>query len=170
MKNVEEFRTELKASRDAACLILESSTALEQAWLVTPAAGEGEAGWSPHDVAQHMVYGDWFMVNGNVDMLIELSDDGSIVAIERAATEAAAAWARLKREQKGGLELPGPRETAAALQIIGAELDKVLDNFTDADLAKTGMRPKGPTSIGERLQSAIDHNWEHVHQLQGFEA
>ncbi len=166
MKTVLELRDELKTSREAACQALESSPALEASWHDTPSEGEGELGWSPYDVAQHMVYGEWFMIDGLSRMCVELIDAEAGRSMQQASDEAAVFWARVGREQKGALELPGPRETAAALRSIGAKLDPILEFLTDADLSKTAMGPRGPRSIGERLQSAPNHTWEHVNQLK----
>ena len=169
MKTVLELRDELKASREAAFEALENSAMLEASWHDAPAEGEGELGWSPYDVAQHMVYGEWFMIDGLARMCIELINADASRSMQLAADEAAVFWARLEREQKGALELPGPRETAAALRSIGEKLDPVLEFLTDADLAKTAIGPRGPRSIGERLQSAPNHTWEHVKQLQDIQ-
>ncbi len=169
MKTVLELRDELKASREAACQALENAPALEASWHDTPAEGEGEAGWSPYDVAQHMVYGEWFMIDGLARMCIELIEGEAGRSMQQASDEAAVFWARFEREQKGALELPGPRETAAALRSIGGKLDPILVFLSDNDLAKTATGPRGPRSIGERLQSAPNHTWEHVKQLQDIQ-
>ena len=166
MSTVKDYIGELQASRTAACELMESSSAIADGWTTPMSGGEGEAGWTPFEVAQHMVYGDWWLVDGVAQTCLDLSQGTARPELQEAIEASAVFWSRLRRDQKGGLELSDPKEAAEALRTVGESVDAVMAQIRDDDLPKTTVRARGPTSIAERLQGAINHTNEHLTQLR----
>jgi hypothetical protein len=112
-----------------------------------------------------MVFGEWYMLDGTVR---RLPPDASLptAELERLTAEAALVWARLRRNQQGELDLPGPEDAAAALLAIGEKLDPILALLTDAHLSLPVHMPSGPIPLDRRLQDCLDHAVDHLRQLR----
>lgn len=176
MATIAGLLAQYRGARADALAILESSPVLAEKWTVRPAAGgEGEEGWSPSEIGSHMVYGEWWMMDGAINAALEAGAGPIESQLRLAANEVAAFHARMRRLQQGNLRLPGPQETAQALAITGEQSDKLLQLLSDEHLALVTETPNGaaglrnvPRSVEERIQAAIKHTADHVIQLKDF--
>ena len=165
MATADDYRRDMRTIRLETAEALRSIPSLAQSWTTRPGSGEGEESWSPREVALHMVYGEWYMLDGTVQML---AGQESLPAadLDRLTAVAALVWARLRRNQQGELDLPNPEAAATALLAIGEKLDPMLALFTDDHLALTVNHPTNPTTLDRRLQYLLDHAVDHLHQLR----
>lgn len=165
MPTIADYRRDMRSTRLETAEALRSIPGLAAAWLARPRAGEGEESWSPREIAMHLVYGEWYMLDGTVQILSRASAPDADRLVQSSG-EAALLWSRLKRDQQGGLDLPGPEEAATALLAVGEKLDPLLELFTDGHLALTVERQTGTVSMERRLGACLEHAVEHLNQLR----
>lgn len=116
---------------------------VHEKWETKPASGEGEAAWSPKEVAQHVIGAEWFFTNN-------IAQACGAPAMERPQ-----------------LDVSTPAAAAASLSRLGASDDAVLRHVSDGDLAKTFDLPRlGTRSVEEMMANIISHTRDHIAQLK----
>jgi hypothetical protein len=131
--NLIENRAELQSALHGA----------HRSWETSPSSGDGEASWSPKQIAEHMIGSEWFFTNA-------ISQACGAPALDRPSIDAST-----------------PASTAASTTRIGNTCDNVLRHVSEGDLAKSfDLRNFGPKTVEEMLVIMDSHAKDHINQLK----
>lgn len=140
MSSADEYRSNVAAARQA---LQDAIAGAGGRWDAAP-AGEGEAGWAPKRVAEH------------------------VLGSERVFAGMIAGAMEGKAPERKQFDFPSSAEALAAFDDTCADCDKVLRYIEDRDLAKAAPMPDSlafPKTIEGVLQLSIYHLNDHAKQI-----